>query len=197
MKNFTLLLLLILTACAGAHSNQVYNQLNNAGQREGDAWQKVWELAEEECPYGTDDKPLPRSQSIKRQDCYDKLINTHLMPVAFAPTLLMDYMAETRKIAIDYKKGKIDRDIANLRLQQSWNDYFKSITDKADQIYAAAYQQDQQVAREQQQYFQNLSRELREAETERHKANMEALKNNKIKTTNCYGSGNHLNCTTM
>jgi hypothetical protein len=197
MRYALILTLFLLTACAGAHSNQVYSQLNNAGQREGDAWQIAWKLGNEECPHGTEDKPLPRSQAVKRQDCYDRLINTHVMPVAFAPTLLMDYMTEERKISIAYKKGKLDRDTANLKSQENWNSYFKAITDKADQIYATAHKQDQQLAKEQQQYFQNLSKELREAETKRHKENMEALKHNKIKTTNCYGSGNHISCTTL
>lgn len=186
-----------LMSCAGVHSNQVFNQLNNAGQREGDAWQTAWRLGNEECPHGTEDKPLPRSQAVKRQDCYDKLINAHVMPVAFAPTLLMDYIAEERKISIAYKKGKLDRDTANLKSQENWNTYFKVITDKADQIYATAHQQDQQLAKDQQRYFQNLSKELREADTERYKARQQAFQNNRIRNTSCYGSGSHINCTTL
>lgn len=197
MRLLLLSALISLSACAGQHTHQAQTQINNRAEAELNAWEKVAKENKEQCPVSTNEKPLPASMALKKHDCWANLVGQNVAPVAYAPDLLAKHLINAKQVAMDYKKGRIDRDEVNFAHEKLWVDYITALDSRAQKTLMRANQQDQQLAREQQQYFQNLSRELREAETERHKANMEALKNNKIKTTNCYGSGNHLNCTTM
>ena len=87
-----------------------------------DVQKASWKL----CPNGTDKDPLPRSKSIESQECWKKLVNKYVRPIAKSPKDLDSYLKKSNDIAIQYRDGLIDRNEANLRFAQYWAEYADS-----------------------------------------------------------------------
>ena len=184
MKQFVLLSFLILTACAGV---QTQNKISAMAKAEFGAWDKVAILNQEQCPNSTDEKPLPRSTALDKHECWASLVSKHVGPVAMAPDLLMKFMTDSKQSALDYKKGKVDRDEVNLAYEKLWVNYYAALDTRARNSLMYANQQDQAFA----QRLQSASQQISQAELEREKA----MQANRPMNTNCSVWNNTMNCT--
>ncbi len=178
---------ILLSGCAGGYTNQANTSLKSAADKEMAAWNNVQRLYNESCPQSTPDKPLPKEKAMEMVDCYDKLARTYVLPVAFDPISTQELLTTYRKIGLKRKKGILDRDEASISTQEAWNSYLSNITAKAQAIQATAFQQDQAIAQQKRQYFQNLSQQLQAQEAQSKPTNT---------NTNCHVWGDTMNCTT-
>ena len=186
----TFMSVIALTGCAGAYTNQAYNQLNTASQRELAAWAEVQELDTEQCPQRTPNKPLPKEKAIERNQCYEDLVLKHVMPVAMDTTEVSKFLIANKKAAIEYKKGKIDADEIRLQIQENWTNYVAQMDAKGNAALNNAAQKDAQLAQQRQQYFQNLSSQINQAQAQNAMAEPTSPKN-----TNCQFIANQMQCT--
>ncbi len=175
---------LSLTACAGV---QTQNQINSMAKAEFGAWDRVQVLNKEQCPNSTNEKPLPSSMALELHECWASLVNEYVSPVAMAPDLLMKFMIDSKQSALDYKKGKIDRDEVNLAHEKLWVEYYTALDARARNSLMYANQQDQAFA----QSIQNASQQVNQAEL----ARQQALQANRPTNTNCHVWNNTMNCT--
>ncbi len=191
MKKILLLSsLIIVTACANMHVNQTHKQLTGLVNAETKGWEKVFKLTVTNCPNGTEEEPLPRSKAIVRHNCWSKLINDHVYPVAMAPDLLREYVIDNKRVAISYKKGEVDRDDANLEMEELWSKYVTEVDNRSKLALQNAHQKDLVF----QQNLQNFSRELRQEELERYKADAQAFSNSRTRRIACYSAYNNTDC---
>lgn len=191
-KLIVLMTIFALTGCAGAYTSQTHTQLNAAAKRELAAWAEVQKLDAAQCPQSTPDKPLAKTKAVERNQCYEDLVVKHVMPVAIDSTQLNRLLVANKKTAIAYKQGKIDKDESNMQVQENWTNYTASLDAKGSAVLNAAAQRDAQLAQQQQQYFQNLSRQVMQAEA----AQQRALQDDGIDNTNCRFVANQMQCQT-
>ena len=180
MKQIILLSCLLIAGCA---AHQAQSHINSMMEREYAAWEKTEQLKGNECPNGIKDKPVPRSKAIERHECWARLARENVGPVAVAPDLLMTLITGNKQVAINYKKGKIDRDEANLESQKLWNEYYSTLVARATDAYRHAQMQDQAFA----QRLQNASQQVQQ---------QEATQDSGFKNTRCDVWNNAMNCTT-
>ena len=178
------MLVLLSIGLSNCAAYQTQSQINSMMEREYAGWEKTEQLKATECPNGTKDKPVPRSQAIERYECWARLARDNVGPVAVAPDLFMKVVTDNKQIAINYKKGKIDRDEANLESQKLWNEYYSALVARATNAYRHAQMQDQAFA----QRLQNASQAIQAQET--------VQDDNLITNTNCHVWRNQMNCTT-
>lgn len=186
----TFISVIALTGCAGAYTSQTYNQLNTASQRELAAWAEVQKLDAEQCPQGSKSKPLPKENAVERNQCYENLVLKHVKPVAMDGGEVNKLLVANKRTAIARKQGKIDDDEANLQVQENWTNYAASMDAKANAVLNNAAQRDAQLAQQRQQYFQNLSIQINQAQAQNAMTDHPAPRN-----TNCRVVANHMNCT--
>ncbi len=179
-----------LTACAGQYTYQAQQQINSMAQAEANAWKRVIQLNQEQCPKGSPEKPLPKSKVMEANDCWARIVNANVAPVAMAPDLLNQLILSNKQIALSYKKGKIDKDEVSLESDKAWAKYIAAVDARSRNAVMQANQQDQALAQQRQQYFQNLSQQVQQQEIQQQQ-DAPAFRN-----TNCYASGNHMDCTT-
>ncbi len=187
MKAILMLVALTLTGCGGFNQGYMAGQLKSAGNKEGAAWNLAHTEATKECPQGTDNKPLPRSKAIEAHNCKAKHIEKYVRPVAFSPTDLNQYLIDQKKIAIAYKNGKIDRDTANIKISEAYNNYFVRLDNKAKSMMLSAQQQDAAIASNMQQASQQLIQQDIQQQ--------QSMDANGIQNTNCRMVGQQMNCT--
>lgn len=184
MRKVMLLSFLIVTGCSGV---QTQNQISSMAKAEFGAWEKVQILNKEQCPNSTNEKPLPSSMALEKHECWANLVRENVAPVAMAPDLLMRFMTDSKEQALNYKKGKIDRDEVNLAYERLWGDYYAALDARARNSLMYANQQDKAFS----QSLQNASQQINQAELER----QQALQANRPKNTNCTVWNNTMNCT--
>lgn len=181
MRNLFILSLMILTGCA---AHQVQSQLTQMAKAEFSAWETANNIGNEKCPKGTDKNPIPRSKSLEHYNCWEMVYNEHVAPFVIAPDLYMQYLTGQKELAIEYKKGRIDRDEANLEGQKLWNAYYASLDARFRNTVMKAQQQDQAFA----QRLGNASQAIQRQEA--------ATKSSAIRNTNCQVFKGTMNCTT-
>lgn len=186
---FTFISVIALTGCAGAYTSQTYNQLNMASQRELAAWAEVQKRDAEQCPQATPTKPLAKEEAVERMQCYEDLVMAHVMPVAMDVGEVKKLLLAHRRTAIARKQGKIDSEEANLQIQENWINYASTMDAKANAVLNNAAQRDAQLAQQRQQYFQNLSSQINQAQ-----AGNASIDESGIKNTNCQFIANQMQC---
>jgi hypothetical protein len=128
--------LLILTSCAGGASQYQLNSAMKKAETEAfncpmqsvpsevaSAWERVIKLDGQECPRGTDTKPLDPSLAMKRYECYSGLVRKHVKPVSKSPKNLEKFLATVKENGISYSKGILNRKEANDLTDQNFNKY--------------------------------------------------------------------------
>lgn len=135
-KSFILsLMLIVVTGCAPIQQARIDSSIRQAEKESENcaasalppeisaAWMKSNELATQQCPHGTDTKALDPSESLKRHDCMEALINSYVLPVSQKKDLLRKMREEQRLVSVSYQKGEIDRDTANIRSRSLFDQY--------------------------------------------------------------------------
>lgn len=187
-KTLYLLSLLSLVGCGGINTNMAQQRINNAGNREMAAWQRANAEAMETCPQGTQTKPLPRSKAMDTYKCRVGLLDKYVRPVAYSPVDLNQYILDEKKVATAYKNGKIDREEANIQLEQAFNAYVVRIDQKSRQELINANQRDWALS----QQLGQMSQQVGAIEAQ----NQQSMRDNRPINTNCNRIGNSVNCTT-
>lgn len=178
-------LLLALTGCMATTQNAMNNQYKTAVEAESNAWQKAFAMTADQCGQYNASNPLPPEKSIEVANCFEKIVIKEVAPKAINQILLNDYIVAYKNVALDYKKKKIGRDEANIRTQQAFNDYLKSLDSQYRTDMQNAYQHDANINAQRAQALQNMSNQMAIQEQQ-----------NQIKNTNCSVMGDGWNCTT-
>lgn len=191
IKILTFSALILLNGCAN-QAYQVQNSYQQAAKKEADAWAIALKRVDKECQVGTEQNPLPRSQALKKYQCWAEIVSKEVSPKAVRPSALAGLITDQKEVSIEYKKGKLDRDEANLKLQRNYISYLNSIDEIAQRDIAQAAREDAVLRQQQQQYFQTLGQEVNRVEAEQQRA-MQARR--PVNTT-CNTVAGNLNCTT-
>ncbi len=183
---YFILPLLLLSGCAG-YAGQAYNEAKAKSDVEKQAWLRVNERGIKECPQG-DSSPdiVPSSKVVAFSKCSTKLINEEVMPVAAFPELITKMRVAALRNAEAFAQGKISRSEWQARAMENWAAYTSEWDSRARNYLGQAAKQDQVLAGQRQQYFQELQRQ----ELAREAINTQ----NRPRFTNCTGLGNSVNC---
>jgi hypothetical protein len=157
-------LIALLSGCMAHQQNQVKAYYAQAEKRELAAWDNAWQKSNEECGEYNDENPMPRKKAREYGKCFEKIVRELVLPNAINQTTLNRYLVDIEKVNIDYAKGKLDRDSANLNIKEAWLDY----TERLSGAYLAdinrAYQADQITAQRTQQALDNFHQEMQRQE---------------------------------
>lgn len=171
---------IVLASCGTAAA--VHGQWSSSMNQESLAWKQHADVTANECLA----RPVPREKALAQADCMEKYAREIVMPVAVAPDLFGKFLTDAREVAINYKKGKIDNDEANLELQRKFQSYSDAIAARGNAVIGRAQAQDAARAQSFNEAFAG-SFQQNTAPT--------APAPNRMKTTNCHAFGNMLQCT--
>ena len=182
---YILLPLLLLSGCAG-YAGQAYNEAKAKSDVEKQAWARVGERGIKECPGNGKPEDLPASKAIAFSKCSTKIINEEVMPVAAFPELVAKMRVNALRNSEAFANGKISRTEWEARAMEAWANYSAEWDSRARSYVGQAAQQDQALAGQRQQYFQELQRQ---------ELAREAIQaQNRPRLTNCTGFGSSVNC---
>lgn len=187
-KTFSFPLLFLLVGCGGMHTNIAQQNINHASKQEMAAWEKANEEAMAACPAGVNGKPLPRSKAIELHNCRVTLIEKYVRPVSYSPMDLNQYILDQKRVSLAYKNGKIDKDEANLQVNNAFHSYVMRMDQKSRQELMLANQKDMALS----QQLGQMSQQINSIEAQ----NQQRLRDNRPVNTNCRRFGDSVNCTT-
>lgn len=135
-KPLIIVLCLFLTSCSGGASQYAMNSAMNKANLEAqncpsqavpsqieNAWRKITELNETQCPHGTENKPLERPLAMKRHECYSGLVRKYAKPVSKNKGAIEAFLTDAKSYAVSYRDGVMSRDEANQNTQISFQKY--------------------------------------------------------------------------
>lgn len=187
---YILLPLLLLSGCAG-YAGKAYNEAKAKSDVEKQAWVRVSERTPKECPGGKNTpEDVPASKVIAFSKCSTKLINEEVMPVAAFPELITKMRVAALRNAEAFANGKISRTEWTARGMEAWANYTAEWDSRARGYVNEAAKQDQVLAVQRQQYFQNLSTQIQKQEA------AQAAAFPPMRQTTCSKVGNTVNCLT-
>lgn len=104
MKGYVggILILLFLSGCARSEHRQDFAQRKALEEA---SWARQSQLAAVKCGIGP--YPVEPEAAVIVSDCVTGLVNTHVLPNAVSPGLLIASRAEASRIAHEYADGKI------------------------------------------------------------------------------------------
>lgn len=185
--------ILTLNSCASAQMN-----VQNAAQKERDAWARLQQNSDQVCGHHDDTNPLPREKAIEKTACWAKIAETDVLPNVLFPEVANKYLLALKQIALDYQNVKIDRDQAKLNQEKAWNDYNTELNNRYRESMRLAHETDMITQQQQAQNSQAFLGMLQQQELMRQQqaAQSAAVMQQMPKQTNCTTFKNSLNCTT-